>query len=79
MPAVHLATNMRFSTSVYRIITHLPRPSSSPHLNHHPVNSNPTNAIFHPDIGRYTIVDIATQKILRQDSILKIAEDGRIG
>ncbi|KAL8991881.1 MAG: hypothetical protein Q9188_007684, partial [Gyalolechia gomerana] len=73
MPAVHLATNMRFSTSVYRIITHLPRPSSS-----HPTSSN-KKVIFHPDIQRYTIIDIATQKILRQDSVLKIAEDGRIG
>ncbi|KAL8695935.1 MAG: hypothetical protein Q9201_007897 [Fulgogasparrea decipioides] len=68
MPAVHLATNMRFSTSCYRIIPHLPRNSSGQN-----------NVIYHPDIQRYTILDVATQKALRQDSVLKVAEDGRIG
>ncbi|KAL8733818.1 MAG: hypothetical protein Q9181_003419 [Wetmoreana brouardii] len=68
MPAVHLATNMRFSTSCYRIISHLPRNSSGQN-----------NVIYHPDIQRYTILDVATQKALRQDSVLKVAEDGRIG
>lgn len=72
-PAVRLATNMRFSTSCYRIIAHLQRnaSSSSTHGNN--------NVIYHPDIQRYTILDVATQKVLRQDSVLKIAEDGRIG
>ncbi|KAL8636143.1 MAG: hypothetical protein Q9228_006430 [Teloschistes exilis] len=68
MPAVHLATNMRFSTSCYRIIPHLPRNSGGHN-----------NVIYHPDIQRYTVLDVATQKVLRQDSVLKIAEDGRIG
>ncbi|KAI4099389.1 MAG: hypothetical protein LQ339_005979 [Xanthoria mediterranea] len=72
-PAVRLATNMRFSTSCYRIIAHLPRNSSS--SSSHGNN----NVIYHPDIQRYTILDVATQKVLRQDSVLKIAEDGRIG
>lgn len=76
MPAVHLATNMRFSTSVYRIITHLPR--SAHHGGSGGSGSNP-GVIFHNDISRYTIIDIATQKVLRQDSILKIGEEGRIG
>ncbi|KAL8723267.1 MAG: hypothetical protein Q9225_000389 [Loekoesia sp. 1 TL-2023] len=79
MPAVHLATNMRFSTSVYRIITHLPRPSSSTGGPSHSSSSNNNNIIYHSDIQRFTIIDVATQKVLRQDSILKIAEDGRIG
>ncbi|KAL8797967.1 MAG: hypothetical protein Q9182_007071 [Xanthomendoza sp. 2 TL-2023] len=69
MPAVQLATNMRFSTSCYRIIAHLPRNSS---VGQH-------NVIYHPDIQRYTILDVATRKVLRQDSVLKVAEDGRIG
>ncbi|KAL8661346.1 MAG: hypothetical protein Q9168_008395 [Polycauliona sp. 1 TL-2023] len=73
-PAVQLATNMRFSTSCYRIIAHLPRNSSSS-SGHSPNN----NVIYHPDITRYTILDVATQKVLRQDSVLKVAEDGRIG
>ncbi|KAL8685811.1 MAG: hypothetical protein Q9218_007531 [Villophora microphyllina] len=68
MPAVHLATNMRFSTSCYRIIPHLPRNSAGQN-----------NVIYHPDVQRYTMLDVATQKVLRQDSVLKIAEDGRIG
>ncbi|KAL8766889.1 MAG: hypothetical protein Q9209_006437 [Squamulea sp. 1 TL-2023] len=72
-PAVQLATNMRFSTSCYRIIAHLPRKSSS--SSDHSNN----NAIYHPDIQRYTILDVATQKVLRQDSVLKVADDGRIG
>ncbi|KAI4113044.1 MAG: hypothetical protein LQ345_005896 [Seirophora villosa] len=72
MPAMRLATNMRFSTSVYRIISHLPRSSSSsgPGDNH---------IIYHPDIQRYSMIDMATQKVLRQDSVVKVAEDGRIG
>ncbi|KAL8948276.1 MAG: hypothetical protein Q9222_005524 [Ikaeria aurantiellina] len=70
MPAVQLATNMRFSTSCYRIIAHLPRSSSS---------GQSSGLIYHPDIQRYTLLDVATQKVLRQDSVLKVAEDGRIG
>ncbi|KAL8914873.1 MAG: hypothetical protein Q9172_006992 [Xanthocarpia lactea] len=72
-PAVQLATNMRFSTSCYRIIAHIPRNSSLG-----PGHAN-NNVIYHPDIQRYTILDVATQKVLRQDSVLKVAEDGRIG
>ncbi|KAL8733742.1 MAG: hypothetical protein Q9166_001936 [cf. Caloplaca sp. 2 TL-2023] len=70
MPAVQLATNMRFSTSCYRIIAHLPRNSSA---------TGQSGVIYHPDIQRYTILDVMTQKVLRQDSVLKVAEDGRIG
>ncbi|KAL8957291.1 MAG: hypothetical protein Q9193_005393, partial [Seirophora villosa] len=72
MPAVRLATNMRFSTSVYRIISHLPRSSS---LSGH----GDTHIMYHPDIQRYSMIDMATQKVLRQDSVVKVAEDGRIG
>ncbi|KAL8645160.1 MAG: hypothetical protein Q9226_007426 [Calogaya cf. arnoldii] len=75
-PAVQLATNMRFSTSCYRIIAHLPRNSSSSSGHG---NNNNNNVIYHPDIQRFTILDVATQKVLRQDSVLKVAEDGRIG
>ena len=64
MPAVQLATNMRFSTSCYRIIPHFPRQDK---------------VIYHPDIQRYTILDVSTSKALRHDSALKVAEDGRIG
>ncbi|KAI4137151.1 MAG: hypothetical protein L6R39_007445, partial [Caloplaca ligustica] len=63
---------MRFSTSLYRIITHLPSSSRSS-------SDNNNHTIFHPDIQRYTIIDVATQKILRPDSALKVADDGRIG
>lgn len=73
MPAVHLATNMRFSTSLYRIITHLPRSASSSSAQHD------NHIIYYPDIQRYTMIDVATQKVLRPDSVLKIADDGRIG
>lgn len=73
MPAVHLATNMRFSTSLYRIITHLPRIASSSSAQHD------NHIIYYPDIQRYTMIDVATQKVLRPDSVLKIADDGRIG
>ncbi|KAL8991685.1 MAG: hypothetical protein Q9169_007749 [Polycauliona sp. 2 TL-2023] len=76
-PAVQLATNMRFSTSCYRIIAHLPRSSSSSSSSSGQSHNN--NVIYHPDIQRYTILDVATQKVLRQDSVLKVAEDGRIG
>lgn len=68
MPAVHLATNMRFSTSCYRIIPQLPRNSTGQ-----------DKVIYHPDIQRYTVLDVTTQKPLRHDSVLKVAEDGRIG
>ena len=71
MPAVQLATTMRFSTAVYRMIPRLPsRASSSPSERH---------ILYHHDIGRYTLVDVASQKVIRQESIIKIGEDGRIG
>ncbi|KAL8896795.1 MAG: hypothetical protein Q9207_007533 [Kuettlingeria erythrocarpa] len=82
MPAVHLATNMRFSTSVYRIITRLPRissPSSASSSSAQQQQQHDNHIIYHPDIQRYTIIDIATQKVLRPDSVLKVADDGRIG
>ncbi|KAL8920634.1 MAG: hypothetical protein Q9208_006116 [Pyrenodesmia sp. 3 TL-2023] len=79
MPAVHLATNMRFSTSVYRIITHLPRSVSSSSSSSSTQQQHDNHIIYHPDIQRYTIIDMATQKMLRPDSVLKIADDGRIG
>ncbi|KAL8872363.1 MAG: hypothetical protein Q9174_001991 [Haloplaca sp. 1 TL-2023] len=64
MPAVQLATNMRFSTSCYRIIPHFPRQDK---------------IIYHPDIQKFMILDVSTSKALRYDSVLKVAEDGRIG
>ncbi|KAI4173126.1 MAG: hypothetical protein LQ346_008470 [Caloplaca aetnensis] len=84
MPAVHLATNMRFSTSVYRIITRLPRISSPSSVSssssaQQQQQQHENHIIYHPDIQRYTIIDIATQKVLRPDSVLKVADDGRIG
>ncbi|KAL9604700.1 MAG: hypothetical protein Q9219_000420 [cf. Caloplaca sp. 3 TL-2023] len=86
IPAVQLATNMRFSTSVYRTISHVPRPSSSssPSNNNNNQTSSPPSStnnttLFHPDLTRHTLIDLATQKHLRADSALKVADDGRIG
>ena len=67
-PAIHVSTSMRMSTTTYRMTSRL-------------ANKNPDlNLIMYVhELQRCYMVDVASQKIIRPDSALKVAEDGRIG
>lgn len=68
LPAIHLSTKLRLSTADYKLI---------PHIFHR----DPTQAatVFMFEIKNSCMIDISTHKILRPDSVLKVAPDGRIG
>ncbi len=68
LPAVQLATKLRLSTTDYRLIFH-------------PFTRDPSKATtaYHYEIQNSSMIDIMTHKIIRPDSVLKVAEDGRIG
>lgn len=67
IPAIHTAMSIRLSTTNYRIVS--PIAKSSDHA----------KVIYINEIQRYELIDIMSQKIIRADSNLKVAEDGRIG
>lgn len=69
LPAIALATKHRLSTSSYILTSRL-------FTNRDPAKA--THAFVY-EIKDSSMVDIATEKVLRPDSVLKIAEDGRIG
>ena len=68
LPAVELVTAIRLSMVDYQFVARL-------------FNKGPEkeHTIFRNEIQHYQLVDNATHKIIRPDSALKIAEDGRIG
>ncbi|KAL9131975.1 MAG: hypothetical protein Q9175_006635 [Cornicularia normoerica] len=68
LPTIALATALRLSTTDYRLIFH-------------PVTRDPSKSTtaHHYEIQNTSMIDIATHKIIRPDSVLKIGEDGRIG
>lgn len=72
-PAVKLATSMRRSIVDYRIWS---RPSTRVNDNEDGVRHIP---IYYSAVQRASMVDMATNKVIRPDSMLKVAEDGRIG
>lgn len=67
-PAMHLATKLRISTTDYRLTFH---PFAR--------DSGKSTTAYHYEIQNCCMMDIMTHKIVRPDSVLKIAEDGRIG
>lgn len=66
-PAIDVSMSIRLSTSDYRI--------SSRILKH----SDQGIMAYINDIQRCEMMDILSHKIIRPDSVLKVAEDGRIG
>lgn len=74
-PAVQFANKLRLSTTSYRLIPHIfikDKDRSSTQQPH-------ATAAYAYEIKDSTMIDIATHKILRPDSALKVGEDGRIG
>jgi len=67
LPAIKLASALRLSTSDYRLWTRSP-PSDTKSL-----------PIYVSAIPKASLVDMATNKILRPDSVLKVNEEGRVG
>lgn len=67
-PAIQVSTSMRMSTTTYRMTTRL-------------ANKNPDHNLimYAHELQRCHMVDVASHKIIRPDSALKVAEDGRIG
>ena len=68
LPAIEIATAMRVSMTDYQLETRLFKKAPEK-----------ANAIYHNEIQHYQLVDNATHKIVRPDSTLKTADDGRIG
>ena len=68
LPAIELATAIRVSMVDYHFVARLFRKGPEKQ-----------NAIYHNEIQHYQLIDNATHKIVRPDSSLKIANDGRIG
>lgn len=68
LPAIDLATATRLSMSDYHLEWQL-----------YPRTKDKVSIIYHGEIQNYHLVDNATHKIVRPDSVLKIADDGRVG
>lgn len=68
LPAIELSTKMRLSTSDYVLTSR-----------RFVKDSGPGSSVFIYEVKDSSMIDITTQKIIRPDSNLKIAEDGRIG
>jgi len=68
LPAIQLATKLRLSTADYCLIPHIFVKDPS----------KPTSVFFY-EIKDCSMTDIATHKVIRPDSVLKVAEDGKIG
>ncbi|KAL9130080.1 MAG: hypothetical protein Q9217_001639 [Psora testacea] len=67
-PAIRLANAIRVSTTDYQLFSHLfARPHGQPH------------AIHRNEIQHYQMMDNTTHKVIRPDSNLKTAPDGKIG
>lgn len=68
LPAVDLATTIRISMADYHFLAQLFKKAPEK-----------ANTIYHNEIQHYQLIDNATHKIVRPDSAIKIANDGRIG
>ena len=68
LPATDLATMMRLSMTDYEVVSRM-------------VETKPDDevVVHHSEIQHYQMVDCATHKIIRPDSVLKIGEEGRVG
>lgn len=66
-PAIQVSTSMQLSSANYWITSRMPKPPDQ------------STAVFVNEIQKCEMVDITSHKIIRPDSVLKIAEDGRIG
>lgn len=67
-PAVQVSTSMCMSTATYRTTTRM--------AGKHP---DQASIMYAHELQRCHMKDIASHKIIRPDSALKVAEDGRIG
>ena len=67
-PAITLATALRLSTTDYRLVFH-------------PFIRDPSKATtaYNYEIQNSSMIDLMTHKIIRPDSVLKVADDGRLG
>lgn len=67
-PAIQVATNMRLSTASYRTTSRI-------------AGKNPEHlfTMYVNELQRLHMMDLFSHKIIRPDSVLKVAEDGRIG
>ena len=68
LPTVQLATKLRLSITDYRLLFH-------------PFTRDPSKATtaYHFEIPNSSMLDLTTHKVIRPDSILKVADDGRVG
>lgn len=69
LPAIQLSTKLRLSTADYRLTSHI----------FHRDPSQSAASVFVFEIKSATMIDITTHKVIRPDSVLKVADDGRIG
>lgn len=68
LPAIQLSVKMRLSTTDYRLASR-----------RFAKESGQGSKIFVYEVKDSSMIDITTQKIIRPDSNLKVADDGRIG
>ena len=68
LPAIELSTAIRIAMVDYHLVARLFRKTPER-----------ANTIYHNEIQHYQLIDNTTHKIIRPDSSLKIADDGRIG
>lgn len=79
LPSVRLASQLRLSARDYRLIFHpfsLRGSSSAASARN---NNNNNSPAYGYEIANSRMVDLATHKVIRPDSALKVGEDGRIG
>lgn len=65
-PAVQASVSIRLSTTNYRITSRI-------------MKSDQNTAVYVYEVPSYEMMDIMSHKIIRPDSIIKVADDGRIG
>ena len=68
LPAIQLSVKLRLSTTDYRLASR-----------RFAKETGQGSSIFVYEVKDSSMVDIATQKMIRPDSNLKVADDGRIG
>lgn len=67
-PAIQVSTSMRMSTATYRMTSRM----AGKH-------ADQASTMYVQELQRCHMMDVASHKIVRPDSALKVAEDGRIG
>lgn len=68
LPAIQVSISMRTSTTIYRLISRMA--GKSP---------DQASIMYAHELQRCQMMDVASHKIIRPDSALKVAGDGRIG